>query len=121
VLDILRGIKSIGVGVAIDDFGTGYSSLSYLKRFPIDALKIDKAFVSDVEISSDDSAIATAIVAMARALKLRVVAEGVENELQLRFLERLGCDEVQGYYLSRPLSADGFAALLAEPPIARVG
>jgi diguanylate cyclase (GGDEF)-like protein/PAS domain S-box-containing protein len=115
-LETLKRIKNIGVSIAIDDFGTGYSSLSYLKRFPIDALKIDKAFVADVEARSDDSAIAVAIVAMARALKLRVVAEGVETSSQLQFLESLGCDEVQGFYLGRPLTRDDFERVLRDAP-----
>jgi diguanylate cyclase (GGDEF)-like protein/PAS domain S-box-containing protein len=112
-LDILKGIKSTGVAIAIDDFGTGYSSLSYLKRFPIDALKIDRAFVADLAGSVGGAAIPSAIVAMARALHLRVVAEGVETSDQLHLLESLGCDEVQGYLLGRPMVGDDISRLLS--------
>lgn len=101
----LQGLKELGVQLAIDDFGTGYSSLSRLKQLPLDRLKIDKAFVHDVNSQSNDAAITTAVIAMAESMGLRVIAEGVENEAQLRFLESRRCDEIQGYYLSRPLSA----------------
>ena len=105
-LDTLRSLKEMGVGLSIDDFGTGYSSLSYLKRLPVDALKIDQAFVRDLPDDADDSAIATLIVAIGRALGLRVVAEGVETEVQRTFLQALGCDELQGFLFSRPVPAD---------------
>lgn len=101
--DTLQALKKLGVQLAIDDFGTGYSSLSRLKQLPIDRLKIDKAFVSEVNTQPDDAAIATAVIAMADSMGLRVIAEGVENEAQLRFLKSRNCDEVQGYYLSKPL------------------
>ncbi|WP_295991034.1 EAL domain-containing protein [Rugamonas sp.] len=110
----LKALKGLGVKLALDDFGTGYSSLAYLKRFPFDFVKIDRAFITDVTKSAEDAAIATAIIAMAHSLGLRVVAEGVETEGQLQFLRRHRCDELQGYYFSRPLAADAFAALLAE-------
>jgi EAL domain-containing protein (putative c-di-GMP-specific phosphodiesterase class I) len=105
-MDILNTLKNIGVRLSIDDFGTGYSSLSYLKRFPIDTLKIDKSFVSDITTDPSDKAIVAAITVMAQQLKLEVVAEGVETKEQLDFLRELQCDFVQGYYFSKPLPAD---------------
>jgi len=99
-------MKSIGVGVAIDDFGTGYSSLAYLKRFPIDVLKIDRAFVRDITLSSDDASIVKAILALAKALNLRVIAEGLETQAQYDYLKELGCDEGQGYMYARPMPFD---------------
>jgi len=109
---ILRTLRDRGVQVAIDDFGTGYSSLSYLRKFPIDALKIDQSFVGEITTASDDASIVTAVISMARSLRLRVVAEGVETLKQLEFLEARGCDEAQGYYFSRPVPAGQFAGLL---------
>ena len=96
-------LRKMGLSIAIDDFGTGHSSLSYLKRFPMDCLKIDKSFVDDIETNSNDAEIIQTIILMAHALKLRVVAEGVENIAQLNFLKSHQCDEVQGYYYSKPL------------------
>ncbi|MRW88701.1 EAL domain-containing protein [Duganella sp. FT80W] len=110
----LRRLKDIGVSISLDDFGTGYSSLSYLKRFPIDVLKIDKSFVDDVTTNSADAAIALSVISLAHNLNMRVIAEGVETREQVRFLTDRGCDEMQGYYFSRPLNADGFTALLRE-------
>jgi diguanylate cyclase (GGDEF)-like protein/PAS domain S-box-containing protein len=101
-------LKTMGVRISIDDFGTGYSSLSYLKRFPIDTLKIDQEFVRDLSADVNDQAIITAVVSMARALKLRVVAEGVETEAQLGFLQREECAEMQGFLYSRPVAAIDF-------------
>lgn len=104
--ETLQRLKSAGIHLSIDDFGTGYSSLSYLKRFPIDALKIDRSFVSDITTNPDDAAIATTIILMAHSLRLNVVAEGVETESQLSFLSVLQCNEIQGFLFSPPVPAD---------------
>jgi diguanylate cyclase (GGDEF)-like protein/PAS domain S-box-containing protein len=111
-LSTMMALKSMGVRISIDDFGTGYSSLSYLKRFPIDTLKIDQEFVRDLSADINDQAIITAVVSMARALKLRVVAEGVETEAQLGFLQKEECAEMQGFLYSRPVGAPEFEAAL---------
>jgi EAL domain-containing protein (putative c-di-GMP-specific phosphodiesterase class I) len=111
---VLAALAAMGVRVAIDDFGTGHSSLSYLKRFDIDTLKIDRSFVTALPQDTEDAAIATAIVAMGHSLNMKIVAEGVETDDQAEFLHALGCDEIQGYLLSRPLPADSFAAWLNE-------
>ena len=109
---VLERLKSIGVHIAIDDFGTGYSSLAYLKRFPIDTLKVDRSFIRDITADSGDRKITRAIIAMAHSLKLKVVAEGVETEDQLKFLQSQHCDAVQGYFLHRPLPEADVAAVL---------
>jgi EAL domain-containing protein (putative c-di-GMP-specific phosphodiesterase class I) len=106
-------IKSLGVRLAIDDFGTGYSSLSQLKRFPIDTLKVDRSFIRDVEHSEDDRVITQAIISLGKALDVSVVAEGVETEGQCAFLRDNKCDEMQGYYFSKPCHPDAFAEILA--------
>jgi EAL domain-containing protein (putative c-di-GMP-specific phosphodiesterase class I)/CheY-like chemotaxis protein/GGDEF domain-containing protein len=116
----LRRLKGAGIHLSIDDFGTGYSSLSYLKRFPIDALKIDQSFVRDVTTNPDDAAITTAIILLGHSLKLNVVAEGVESESQLSFLQVLRCNEVQGFLFGRPVPADQAEAIL-EGQVAVVG
>jgi len=108
-LAALKKLKELGVKISIDDFGTGYSSLNYLKRFPVDTLKIDRSFVSDIATDQDDAAIVKAVISLAHILNLRVVAEGVEAEEQRRFLLENGCDEVQGYHFGRPVPCDAFA------------
>jgi diguanylate cyclase (GGDEF)-like protein/PAS domain S-box-containing protein len=110
----LHKLKAIGVRIAIDDFGTGYSSLSYLKRFPIDSLKIDRSFVTELPGNQDDVSIAQAVITMGHALRLKIVAEGVENEAQLDFLAANLCDEMQGYFFSRPLPAGQCTQLIAD-------
>lgn len=111
-LRLLTQLKRRGVHIAMDDFGTGYSSLAYLKRFPIDSLKIDRAFVRDLPGDADACAITGAIVAMARSLRIRVIAEGVETAAQADFLRACGCDEAQGYHFGRPMPAAAFGELL---------
>ncbi|MFA9218408.1 MAG: EAL domain-containing protein [Sphingomonadaceae bacterium] len=110
-VELLHKLKGLGLALSIDDFGTGYSSFSYLRQFPIDVLKIDRSFVSDIR-GDDEAAIVVSIIALAHNLKLRVIAEGVESEEQLDYLRRHGCDELQGYYFSPPISADAFTQLL---------
>ena len=109
---VLEQLHSIGVQIAIDDFGTGYSSLGYLKHFPIDTIKVDRSFIRDIPSDSGDMKIARAIIAMAHALRLNVVAEGVENAEQLKFLHVQRCDAAQGYFLYRPLPANEVADVL---------
>jgi len=108
----LQALREKGVRVALDDFGTGYSSLSYLKKFPIDALKVDQSFVRQIATVGEDAAIVTAVISMARSLKLLVIAEGVETQEELEFLQAHQCDEGQGYYFSRPVPPEQFATLL---------
>jgi diguanylate cyclase (GGDEF)-like protein/PAS domain S-box-containing protein len=114
VITILNQIKYRGISIALDDFGTGYSSLSVLKEFPIDTLKVDQSFIRDLVLDSQDAQIVTAIISMAQSLDLKVVAEGVENRDQLEFLKDKKCNMIQGYYYSKPLSADDFTQLLTE-------
>jgi diguanylate cyclase (GGDEF)-like protein/PAS domain S-box-containing protein len=113
-IGILRDLKALGVQISIDDFGTGYSSLAYLKRFPIDVLKIDQSFIRDISTNPDDAAIVTSIISLAHSLRLQVIAEGVETDVQLSYLQTHGCDEMQGYYFSRPVPADDFTKLLQQ-------
>jgi len=113
---VLEELKSHGVGLAVDDFGTGYSSLAYLKRFPVDRVKIDRSFVSGLSPAPEDTAIVAAMVGLAKSLGLRSVAEGVETPEQLAQLRELGCDEAQGYLMSRPKPAEIFGELLKSDP-----
>jgi diguanylate cyclase (GGDEF)-like protein len=112
----MKRFSAAGLRLSIDDFGTGYSSLGYLRQFPVDALKIDRSFVKDLHTSSDDAAICAAIIAMARELKLKVVAEGVENVEQLEFLRKHRCDQVQGYLISAPIPVADLQKLLRHTP-----
>ena len=112
---ILQTLRERGVQVAVDDFGTGYSSLSYLRKFPVDALKIDQSFVRQISTAGDDTTIVTAVIGMARSLKLRVVAEGVETLEELAFLRAHQCDEAQGYYFSRPVPPAAVRERCSEP------
>ncbi len=117
----LQALREMGVSLAIDDFGTGYSSLAYLKRLPITTLKIDKTFVTDLNRDPDDTAITTTVITMAHSLGLTVVAEGVETETQLRFLDHFRCDEIQGHWLSRPVDPDRCLQFIREWTPAMVG
>jgi EAL domain-containing protein (putative c-di-GMP-specific phosphodiesterase class I) len=108
----MRELKEMGITLSIDDFGTGYSSLSALKSFPISTLKIDKSFVRDLAISSDDQAIALAVISLGHRLHLRVIAEGVETEEQRDFLRANDCDEMQGYLFSPPVPAERITEML---------
>lgn len=112
-IDTMCALEELGVRLAIDDFGTGYSSLAALKRFPVDRLKIDRSFISDIPGDADAEAIASAIVSLAHALEINVIAEGVETEEQLAFLRRIGCQQIQGYLVGRPMAAEVLAGRLA--------
>ncbi|HIJ78633.1 MAG: EAL domain-containing protein [Desulfobulbaceae bacterium] len=114
VIEKLRRLKALGLEVSMDDFGTGYSSLSYLKKLPIDTLKIDQSFIRDLESDSEDAHIVSAIIAMAKSLNLKVIAEGVEQQEHVEFLRGQNCDMIQGYFFSKPLPADEFSALLKD-------
>ena len=117
MFDVLRDLKGMGLKLVIDDFGTGYSSLSYLRHFPVTKLKIDRSFIRDVAVNADDAAITSAIISMSKGLSLKVIAEGVENQAQLGFLRDHQCDEIQGYYLSRPLKVVDVANRLWNGPV----
>jgi EAL domain-containing protein (putative c-di-GMP-specific phosphodiesterase class I) len=112
--ELLRKLKSKGFSLAMDDFGTGYSSLAYLRRFPFDMIKIDQSFIADLGQNAEAEAIVRAMLSLGRDLGLRMVAEGVETEAQLQFLEAEGCDEIQGFWFSHPLCAADFLQLLQE-------
>jgi EAL domain-containing protein (putative c-di-GMP-specific phosphodiesterase class I) len=113
--DQLNRLKRLGVCISIDDFGTGYSSLHYLKNMPIDRLKIDRSFVSDVMEDSNNAAIVSTITSMAHHLKLKVTAEGVENKEQLQFLRQQHCHEAQGFLFSKPVKAEDFELSFLKP------
>ncbi len=106
MLSVIQELKAMGLTLAIDDFGTGYSGFSYLREFHVNKFKIDRSFIQDVAVNADDAAITAAIIGMAKSLRLKVIAEGVETEAQMSFLRTYQCDEIQGYYLGRPLSAE---------------
>lgn len=113
IIPIIKEFKNMGLSLAVDDFGTGYSGLSYLKRFSIDKLKIDQSFIRDIPKNNDSMTIVSAIIAMAKELKIRTLAEGVETKEQLEFLVSKGCDYVQGYYFSKPLESASFTQFLS--------
>jgi EAL domain-containing protein (putative c-di-GMP-specific phosphodiesterase class I) len=112
-ITMLLELRAMGVRLSIDDFGTGYSSLSHLQRFPLNMLKIDQSFIQDVTSNSANASITRAIISLAHSMNLSVLAEGVETEEQLALLRRQGCDEVQGHYFGRPMSAEEFAQLFS--------
>jgi EAL domain-containing protein (putative c-di-GMP-specific phosphodiesterase class I) len=111
-IEKLYELKEMGIYISIDDFGTGYSSFSYLKKLPVDALKIDKSFICDIYTDSKDADIVKAIISLAKTLKLKVIAEGVETDEQLHFLKQYKCDEVQGYLINPPVRSQDFDKLL---------
>jgi EAL domain-containing protein (putative c-di-GMP-specific phosphodiesterase class I) len=114
VIGKMKELAALGVQISIDDFGTGFSSLNYLKKFPINKLKIDRSFITDITSDSDDAMIVTAIIAMAHSLKLNVIVEGVETEAQRSYLPTLGCDEMQGYLFSAPVPSNQFEKMLED-------
>jgi len=113
MISVLGKIKELGVRLAIDDFGTGYSSLAQLKHLPVNTLKVDRSIIHKIPEKTEDKAIAEAIIAMGKTLSLKVVTEGVETKEQMEFLKQLPCDEMQGFYFSKPLMPDKFANLLS--------
>jgi diguanylate cyclase (GGDEF)-like protein len=119
-IDLLNNLKKMGLSISIDDFGTGYSSLAYLKRFPIQKLKVDKSFIVDIDTNPHDAAIAKSIIDLAHNMALEVIAEGVEREAQAAWLKGRGCDQVQGYYYSKPLSEDALLAWVKNPALVTI-
>ena len=118
-IQILQQLSRLGIRISIDDFGTGYSSLSQLRRLPLDNLKIDRAFISEVLSNRGDAEIVRAIISLAHSLRLEVTAEGVENADQLSLLRSLGCDQYQGYFCSPPVANGEFVAMLRKQPADR--
>ena len=121
VFTILNELKAMRVKLSIDDFGTGYSSLSYLKKFPINTLKIDQSFVRSIEKDSDNAAIVTAIITLAKTLNLNVIAEGVETEAELDFFKGKNCEIIQGYIYSHPLTLEDFLEFLQKNTVRMAG
>jgi EAL domain-containing protein (putative c-di-GMP-specific phosphodiesterase class I) len=117
--ETMRSLRDAGLHLALDDFGTGYSSLAYLKRFPFSSVKIDRAFVTDMTTNPGDAAIAKAIISIGHSLQLKVIAEGVETAEQVQLLRESGCDQIQGFYFSKPVPAGGFADMLRARTISR--
>jgi EAL domain-containing protein (putative c-di-GMP-specific phosphodiesterase class I) len=118
---VIKSLKELGIAISIDDFGTGYSSLNYLRRFPIDNIKIDRSFITELTNNADDAAIVTAIIAMAHSLKMKVIAEGVETLEQYSFLRERNCDEIQGYLISPAISAEQINPLLQKSSLLETG
>jgi EAL domain-containing protein (putative c-di-GMP-specific phosphodiesterase class I) len=114
---LLHALRDVGVQIAIDDFGTGFSSLNYLRHLPVTALKLDQSFVSGISVNPSDKAIAETVIFLARAMRLRVVAEGVETEAQRSTLRELGCECAQGYLFSRPVAPDALRAVLGKQAV----
>ena len=110
----MHTLRQLGIHLSIDDFGTGFSSLAYLRRFPLSKLKVDQSFVRNLSVNEHDATIANTVILLGHSLQLTVIAEGVETKEQLDILRRLGCEEMQGYYFSRPVPAADFGALLKE-------
>ena len=115
-IKILGQLKAMGMHIAIDDFGTGYSSLSYLKRIPADKIEIDRSFVDGINRDADDNAIVRMVVALAATLDKQTVAEGIEDEGQYRAIQKIGCDQAQGYWFCRPVSPENFMQFLVTRP-----
>lgn len=118
---LLEELSAIGVLLSVDDFGTGYSSMSYLQRFPIDKLKIDRSFISDVVTNPDDASIVRAIISLAHGLRLKVIAEGVESAQQLQLLKTMGCDQYQGYFRSAAVPAIDVERIVNHESVRRKG
>jgi EAL domain-containing protein (putative c-di-GMP-specific phosphodiesterase class I) len=114
VIPIMNKLVAMGLALSLDDFGTGYSSLAYLKKFPITTLKIDRSFVTGIPADGNDCAIAQAIVTMGKQMRQEIVAEGIETEAQMRFLRDLGCDQLQGYFFSPPVTAEVFFEMVRQ-------
>jgi EAL domain-containing protein (putative c-di-GMP-specific phosphodiesterase class I) len=114
-IELLDCISELGIEISIDDFGTGYSSLAYLKKLPVDTLKIDKEFIRDITEDEDDASIVKSVIALAKSMRIAVLAEGVETSDQLSFLKKEGCNLIQGYYLSQPKPAADIPALISYP------